>query len=213
MPHERAAAVWSRLRLACEPYIAPVREALIPYWQQAAQWYEKREPREKMLLRVLGGAVILLFIYNAIYLPAREWRDSLAERVATRQQQVIHLRSMMRSYERLRIQLASTQKRTVPGGKDPALFSALEMILTNSVGRAKIGSITPSEHQVPGGFEQYIVDIKLNEIALPQIVDTLYSLQTLNVPITISNLQIHQHAQDSHSFDVDLTCMAVGKTG
>ncbi|MBV8054570.1 MAG: type II secretion system protein M, partial [Deltaproteobacteria bacterium] len=178
LPHERAAAVWSRLRLACEPYIAPVREALAPYWQQAAQWYEKREPREKMLLRVLGGAVILLFIYNVIYLPAREWRDSLAERVATRQQQVIHLRSMMRSYERLRIQLASTQKRTVPGGKDPALFSALEMILTNSVGRAKIGSITPSEHQVPGGFEQYIVDVKLNEIALPQIVDTLYSLQT-----------------------------------
>jgi len=208
-----AAAIWLRLRLACEPYMARAREALAPYWQQAAQWYEKREPREKVLLRVLCGVVTLLFIYNAIYLPAREWRDSLAERVATRQQQVIHLRSMMRSYERLRIELASTQKRTVPGGKDPALFSALEMTLTNSVGRAKIGSITPSEHQVPGGFEQYIVDVKLNEIALPQIVDTLYSLQTLNVPITISNLQIHQHAQDSHSFDVDLTCMALGKTG
>ena len=125
----------------------------------------------------------------------------------------MHVRAMMRSYERLRVELASTQKRTVAGGKDPALFSVLEMILTNSVGRAKIGSITPSEHQVPGGFEQYTVDIKLSEIALSQIVDTLYSLQTLNVPVTISNLQIHQHARDSHSYDVDLTCMALGKTG
>jgi type II secretion system (T2SS) protein M len=216
LPSERAAAVWSRLRSACEPYMARAREALAslaPYWQQAAQWYEKREPREKVLLRVLGGIVTLLFIYNAIYLPAREWRDSLAERVATRQRQVMHLRNMMRSYERLHVELASTQKRTVPGGKDPALFSVLEMTLTNSVGRAKIGSITPSERQVPGGFEQYIVDVKLNEIALPQIVDTLYSLQALKVPITISNLQIHQHAPDSHSFDVDLTCMALGKTG
>jgi len=213
LPRERAAAVWSQLRSACEPYVARVRETLAPYWQQAAQWYEKREPREKVLLRVLGGIVTLLIIYNAIYLPARGWRDDLAERVATRQRQLIDLRGMMRSYERLRVELASTKKRTVPGGKDPALFSVLEMTLTNSVGRAKIGSITPSEHQVPGGFEQYIVEVKLNEIALPQIVDTLYSLQILNVPITISNLQIHQHAQDSHSFDVDLTCMALGKTG
>jgi hypothetical protein len=213
LPYERAAAVWSRLRSACEPYVARAREVLAPYWQQAVQWYEKREPREKVLLHVLGGIVTLVFIYSAMYLPAREWRDDLAERVATRQRQVIHLRGMMRSYERLRVELASTQKHTIPGGKDPALFSVLEMTLTNSVGRAKIGSITPSEHQVPGGFEQYIVDVKLNEIALPQIVDTLYSLQTLNVPITISNLQIHQHAQDSHSFDVDLTCMALGKTG
>jgi hypothetical protein len=207
------ASAWSRLRSVCEPYMARARAALGPYWQQAAEWYEKREPREKILLRLLGGVVTLLFIYNAVYLPAREWSDGLAEQVVTRQQQLMHVRAMMRSYERLRVELASTQKRTVAAGKDPALFSVLEMILTNNVGRAKIGSITPSEHQVPGGFEQYTVDVKLNEIALSQIVDTLYSLQSLNVPITIANLQIHQHARDSHSYDVDLTCMALGKTG
>ena len=184
-----------------------------PYWQQAADWYQKREPREKLLLRLLSAVITLLFVYNVLYVPARGWRDALAERVATRQQQVMRLRGMMRSYERLRVELASTQKRTVPGGKDPALFSVLEMTLTNIVGRAKIASITPSEHQVPGGFEQYTVNVKLNEIALPQIVDTLYNLQTLNVPVSISNLQIHQHARDSHSYDVDLTCMALGKTG
>ncbi len=206
-------AVWSRLRLAFEPYLVRGRAALAPYWGQAAEWYEKREPREKLLLRLLGGVAALLFIYNGVYAPARAWHDDLAEGVAARQRQITRLRGMMRTYERLRFDLASTQKRTVSAGKDPALFSVLEMTLTNSVGRAKIGSITPAEHQVPGGFEQYTVDVKLNEIALPQIVDTLYSLQTLNVPITISNLQIHQHARDSHSYDVDLTCMALGKSG
>jgi len=213
LPRPQAAAVWSRLSSACEPYIVRARATVSPYWQQAADWYQKREPREKLLLRLLSAVVTLLFVYNVLYVPARGWRDALAERVATRQQQVMRLRGMMRSYERLRVELASTQKRTVPGGKDPALFSVLEMTLTNIVGRAKIASITPSEHQVPGGFEQYAVDVKLNEIALPQIVDTLYNLQTLNVPVSISSLQIHQHARDSHSYDVDLTCMALGKTG
>jgi hypothetical protein len=206
-------ALWARLQSACEPYMARARAALGPYWQQAVEWYEKREPREKLLLRLLGGIAALIFIYDAIYMPARKWGDRLADQVVTRQQQLVHVRSMMRSYQRLRVELALTQKRTVASGKDPALFSVLEMILTSSVGRAKIGSITPSEHQLPGGFEQYAVDVKLNEIALSQIVDTLYGLQSLNVPITIANLQIHQHARDSHSYDVDLTCMALGKTG
>jgi hypothetical protein len=213
LPPWPVAWVWSRLKSACEPYVARGRATLGPYWQQMVEWYEKREPREKLLLRMLAGIVAALFIYNAVYLPAQVWRDDLAERVATRQRQLIRIRGMMRNYERLRVQLASTQKRTVAGGKDPALFSVLEMTLTNNVGRAKIGSITPAEHQVPGGFEQYTVDVKLNEIELRQIVDTLYGLQSLNVPITISNLQIHQHARDSHSYDVSLTCMALGKTG
>jgi hypothetical protein len=201
------------LRSACEPAIRRVHRAFNPYWQRAAEWYAKREAREKLLLGLLGGLVSVLLIYNVAYVPARDWRDDLVARIASRRLQVIRLRGMMRNYERLRLELASTQKRTVPGGKDPALFSVLEMTLTNSVGRAKIGSITPSEHQVPGGFEQYTVQVKLNEIALAQIVDTLYSLQSLNVPVSVSNLQIHQHASDSHSYDVELTCMALGKTG
>ena len=123
------------------------------------------------------------------------------------------MRGMMRNYERLRLELASTQKRTVPGGKDPALFSVLEMTLTNSVGRAKIGSITPGEHQVPGGFEQYTVDVKLDQVSLAQIVDTLYELQSLSVPITVSNFLVHQHAQESHTFDVDFKCMTLSKAG
>jgi type II secretion system (T2SS) protein M len=208
-----ATHLWPRLTAACAPYLARTRAALTPYWRQIAEWYDKREPREKLLVRLLCGIATILFIYNALYEPAREWRDSLAEQVTTRQHQVVRLRGMMRNYERLSLELASTQKRTVPGGKDPALFSVLEMTLTNSVGRAKIGSITPSEHPVPGGFQQYTVDVKLNEIGLAQIVDTLYSLQSLNVPITISNFQIHQHARDSHTFDVDLSCMALGKAG
>ncbi len=213
LPRKRAAAAWLSLRSACDPYVTRVREAVAPYWRQAAEWYDKREPREKVLLRLLGGVVTLLFIYQVIYLPVQGWRNYLTEQVAIRQHELIHLRGMMRTYQRLHAELASTQKHTLAGSKDPALFSVLELILTNSVGRAKIGSITPSQRQIPGGFEQYIVDVKLNEIALPQIVDTLYSLQTLKIPIAISNLQIHQHAPESHSFDVDLRCVALGKTG
>ena len=67
----QAVAVWSRVRSVYEPYVVPVRTALAPYWQQAAAWYQKREPRERLLLRLLGGFVAILFLQH--HLSARAW--------------------------------------------------------------------------------------------------------------------------------------------
>jgi hypothetical protein len=189
-----------RLRSALEPRVQQVRQKIDPAWASASAWYEKREPREKVLLQVL------------IYSPAVSLRADLADRVVTRRQDLIAMRGMMRTYERLQAGLAQSEKRTVPG-KNFSLFSALEQALTTSVGREKIGGISPADHPVPGGFIQYTADVKLNAISLAQIVDTLYSVQTLAVPVTVSNLQIHEHAQDSHSYDVDMSCIALGRNG
>jgi hypothetical protein len=204
---------WVKMRSAAAPYTERLLQMLAPYQKQAAEWYDKREPREKLLLRIVGGLLAVMFVYYALYLPATGFRDDLASRVSARQNEIAPLRRMMRNYERLKLELASTQKRTVPSGKDFSLFSVVELTLTSSVGRSKIGSITPADRPVPGGFEQYTVEVKLDNISLAQVVDTLYNVETLNVPVAIANLQIRQHAQDSHSYDLDMTCTALGKSG
>ena len=55
--------------------------------------------------------------------------------------------------------------------------------------------------------------MKLTGLSLPQIVDTLYGVQSLALPVTVSDLQIHEHARDTHSYDVDITCVALGRDG
>jgi hypothetical protein len=120
------------------------------------------------------------------------------------------VRSEMRSYERLKFDLAAAEHRTVPG-KDFSLFSIIEQALTRTIGRDRIGSITPSDRPVPGGFVQYTVDLKLTALSLAQIVDTLYGVQTLPMPVTVSNLHIRQTAPGSRAYDVDLTCAALAR--
>ena len=117
----------------------------------------------------------------------------------------------MHSYDRLRVELAEAEKGTV-ADKDFSLFSVIEQTLDHSVGRDKIGSITPSDRPLTGGFQQHIVDLKLTGLSLPQIVDTLYGVQSLPVPVTVSDLHIRQRTQDSYSYDVDMTCMALGRS-
>jgi type II secretory pathway component PulM len=183
-----------------------------PAWSVARAWYSKREPREKLLLRVFGAVLGIVVLYNFIITPIAGLGGGFGDRVVARERQLVEVRSMMRSYDRLKRELAATEKRTVPS-KDFSLFSVIEQSLTKTVGRDKIGSITPSDHPVPGGYQQYTIDLKLAGLNLAQIVDVLYGVQTLPMPVTVSNLHVRQRDKDTHSYDVDMTCMALGRNG
>jgi hypothetical protein len=189
-----------------------VGRLIAPAWQTAHGWYSKREQREKLLLRIFGMVLGVIVLYNFIYLPFVDLGEGLGDRVAARQQQLAEVRTMMRSYERFKVELAMTEKRTVRS-QDFSLFSIIEQSLTKSVGRDKISSIGPSDRPVPGGFQQFTVDLKLAGLSLGQIVAMLYSVQTLPMPATVSNLHVRQRTQDPHSYDVDMTCMSLGRNG
>jgi hypothetical protein len=154
----------------------------------------------------------VIVLYNFIYLPFVGLGEGFGDRVVTRQQQLAEVRTMMRSYQQIKVELAATEKRTVRS-KDFSLFSIIEQSLTRSVGRDKISSITPSDRTVPGGYQQFTVDLKLAGLNLAQIVDALYGVQTLPMPVTVSNLHLRQRTQDPHSYDVDMTCMSLGRNG
>jgi hypothetical protein len=203
----------TRLAQPLKPYTERIKRAATPAWEAGRAWFDKREPREKVLLGVAGAILAVLLLYNLIYSPIAWLKDSLTDRVASRQQELIDLRGLMQTYERMQHNLALAQHRTVPDNPNFSLFSVVEQTLSKSVGREKVGSITPTDQPVAGGFHQYSVDIKLNGITLPQVVDTLYGVQTLNMPITVSNLQLRQRANDPHSYDVDMSCTALAKSG
>ena len=145
------------------------------------------------------------------YAPIVDLRESLADRVVTRRNDLLEVRRLLGAYERLQHELAAAQHRTVPSGPNFSLFSVVEQSLTKSVSRDRIGSLTPADHAVPGGFREYTVEVKLTAITLPQVVESLYGVQSLAIPVTVSNLAIRPHASNTHSYDVDMTCMALGK--
>jgi hypothetical protein len=203
----------TRLTEPLKPTVERVKRRATPAWEAGRAFYDKREPREKVLLQIAGAILAALVLYNLIYSPIVWMKDSFNDRVASRQLELIDLRGLMQTYERMKHSLAQAQHRMVPDNPNFSLFSVVEQTLTKSVGREKIGSITPTDQPVAGGFHQYNVDIKLNGISLPQVVDTLYGVQNLSMPITVSNLQLHQRANDPHSYDVDMSCTALAKSG
>ena len=210
---ERGAAVVARLSAIGTEQTASLRAALAPLYAAARKRYQKLEPRERILFLIAGAMLGLFLAYNLVYLPIQRVIGDLGNRIQQRRHDAVEVAHMMRTYQRLQIDLATMRKRTVADSGDCSLFSVVEQALTRAPGKEKIGSITPADKKIPGGLTQYTVELKLNALSLPQIIDTLYGLNGVNVPVTVSNLHITRRSQDSHTFDVEMTCIALGHNG
>ncbi len=202
----------ARLMDSLRPYLKQAAARVDPWLVQARGRYQKLEPRERILVQIAAGLVGVFLIYNLIYLPIVDLGSGLQEKIVQRQHDLVEVRRLAGTYAQLKSDLANAERRTVPLGKDFSLFSIVEASMTKSVGRDKIGSIAPgSDRKLTDGFTEYSVQLKLDNVNLAQLVDALYGINSLPMPIGVSNIRIQRRTQDTHSYDVDLTCVALAK--
>jgi type II secretory pathway component PulM len=182
--------------------------------RQVRSRYAKLEARERRLLAVAAGLLAVLAAYNFVYLPLQSFSAGLQARIEERRRELGEAHRLVDTYLTRRAELKAAEKKAVLGGADFSLFSVLEGALTHSVGRNKIGSITPAaDRKLSGGFVQHTVQLKLQDVNLAEIVDALYGVRSLSVPVAVSNLRITQRTDQPHSYDVDITCIALAKGG
>ena len=194
------------------PYLKQAATGVDPLIAQARGRYQKLEPRERILVQIAAGLVGVFLIYNLIYMPIVDLSSGLQNKIVQRQQDLAEVRRLAATYAQLKANLASAERHTVPLGKDFSLFSVVEASMTKSVGRQKIGSITPgSDRKLADGFTEFSVQLKLDDVNLAQLVDALYGINSLSMTIGVSNIRIQRRTQDTHSYDVDLTCVALAK--
>ena len=204
--------------------LAAMFKPLAPYWEQAADAiaplraqlqarYQKLEPRERTLVKVAVIVFTLFMVYNLVYSPLIGWRDSIDTAIETDQREIGNVQHLVDTYIARKKQLRDAEKNTVPIGKDFSLFSVIEKSLTTTVGHDKIASITPgADRKLSDGFVQYNVELKLQNVNLAQIVDALYGIKTLSAPVAVSNMHVTRRLQDPHTYDVEITCIALAKS-
>jgi len=203
----------ARVRDLIRPLLKQALTRADPILAQARSRYQKLEPRERILVQIASGLLAIFLIYNLVYVPIVSLSSGLEDKIAERQHDLAEVRRLAGTYAQLKASLANAEKRTVPLGKDFSLFSVVEASMTKSVGRDKIGSITPgSDRKLSDGFTEYSVQLKLANVNLAQLIDALYGINSLATPIGVSTIRIQRRTQDTHSYDVDLTCVALAKS-
>jgi type II secretory pathway component PulM len=194
------------------PYLERIDDAVRPTIAQLRSRYQKLERRERRLVKAAGAVLALFLVYTFIYSPISDWRDSLDTTLDTRHHEIGEVQHLVDTYLQRKKELQAAERNTVPMGKDFSLFSVIESSLTKSVGHDKIASITPSaDRKLTDGFVQYSVELKLQDVNLGQVVDALYGVKNLSAPVAVSAMRITRRIQDPHTYDVEMTCIALAK--
>jgi hypothetical protein len=204
----------ARLTVLLAPYAKQVRVQVDPYIQQGRLRYQKLEPRERMLVQVAALLLGVLATYNFVYSPIIELSDDLQQKIVQRRLDLMEVRRLATTYVELKADVAQAEHRTVPLSRDFALFSVIEGAMTKSFGRDKIASIVPDPpRKVSDSFTEFSVKLSLSNVTLQQVVDALYGISSLSVPVGVDDLHIERRSPDNHSFDVNMTCTALARNG
>jgi type II secretory pathway component PulM len=197
---------------AAGEYLARAQAFVSPQYRQLRNRYYKLEKRERLLVKMAGAALGIFLLYSFIWSPIVSYQSDLEDEIAARQQDLTEVRKMTGIYRHLQSELTALEKNTAPSGNDFSLPSTLSTALNGAVETDKIAGINNQpDKPISNQFIQHSAALRLTGVSLTQLVDVLYRIKTIRVPVVVSDLSIKKHGQDPHAFDVDMTCSVLGK--
>ncbi|HLH76362.1 MAG TPA: type II secretion system protein GspM [Candidatus Binataceae bacterium] len=209
---ERIADAWNATSAAA--YVQDFRLRYRAHSRRLWDRYYKLEPRERRLLQLGLAALAIFFAYNLIYSPVLSLQASLTDAIQARQRELNAVRRMTVNYQELQRQVTKLEKQTAPAGPDFALSSVLTQALGAAIGSTKIGGVDAQPpKKISPQFSQYEVALRLSGVSLAQLVDGLYAIKSLKVPVVVSGLTIKKQLDQHDAYDVDLTCQSLARNG
>jgi type II secretory pathway component PulM len=170
-----------------------------------ASYYGRLAPRERVMVAVLGVFVVAIGIYSLIWEPLQESREMLLRRIEKTERDLGAIQRDRDEYFELMRRIEANQASISKEDPNFNLFSYLQNTVTQAVSRDRITSMNPTTQDMGNDYEKELVEIKLSQVNLQQLVDILYRIEKGEHPLRFSRLQIKKRRDDVHSFDVVAT--------
>jgi type II secretory pathway component PulM len=162
-------------------------------------------PRERLLLGVAAASVVLISLYSFAWEPLQANRELMTRRIAAKERDLKEVEKQRDVYLELQRRLEANRAAISEGDPNFNLFSYVQNAIAQAVSREHIASMNPSNKNIGDNFQEQLVEIKLTQISLPQLVDLLYRVEKGDHPLRFSRLQIKKRYNDIRNFDVTAT--------
>lgn len=167
--------------------------------------------REKRSL-LFGGLVMCgILLYRFVADPFVERMRTLDRLIPQKEQELRQMAELMREHEIYKRKVAFLEEKISRAEGNFFLLSFLEETATRSEVRGNLSSIRPQPTQSHDLFRETSVEIKVENVQLPQIVRLLSALGDSPHPIRIKRIHMRTRFSDPQFLDVTLTVAAYEK--
>lgn len=159
-------------------------------------------PRERLLVSVAGGLVVLALLYAAVVMPLLGVVSSVGTRRDTAEQQLRAMTRLRRDYDEVAGRLAEVERRIEAGARGN-LRTTLESLASQA--QVKIESMEPQASPANDVYRETKVEVALKEVTLAQTVGYLHEIESSPQVLSVKSLRIRSRPDESGLLDVSFT--------
>jgi hypothetical protein len=174
-------------------------------WSSPFSFYQRLSPRERTLVGVAGGAVMLIALYTLVVDPLVELRERIGARIGQKQKELVEIQHMRDTYFDLLRQFEASQAILAKPEPGFSLFSHVESTVSQVVSRDHIASMNPGNKTLGNAYKEESVEFKLTGVSLKQLVDMMYRIEKGSHQLRMTRLLVKKRPKDPQSFDVTAT--------
>jgi general secretion pathway protein M len=179
--------------------------------RQLLGYYNRLAPRERVLVGVAAVSVLAISLYSFVWEPLQTSREQLTRRIAAKERDLSEIQRERDMYLDVQRRLEANRAAFTEG--DFNLFAYLQGEISQAVSKEHIISMNPSTKTIGTEYQEDMVEIKLQQLSLPQIVDLVYRVEKGERPLRFSRLQIKKRFNDIWNFDVGATVTLLKAAG
>jgi general secretion pathway protein M len=164
--------------------------------------YDQLDSRQRILL--FGAVVILLLfgVFQLIVSPYYDARARLLSSVQKRQEELQQIQKLRQDYLLIKKEEGGVKDRLAKRAKNFALFSFVDQQAEQAKIKGKIIYMKPSLLEGDGVLRESLVELKLQETTLEELVGFLKFIESRDNVVTLRRISIQESGKEQGYLDV-----------
>ncbi len=145
-------------------------------------------PRERGLVGIAGGALLLTFLFIGIVMPIRSAMENATIAADSAERQLVIMERMKREWDGLHGRLSEVESRIRGIRKQQNLLTLLESLAARA--GVKPNSMEKRQSGESEQYEETKVEVSLKNVTLRQAVSYLSSIERADQPLSVKSLRV-----------------------
>jgi general secretion pathway protein M len=174
------------------------------------RWHQMSQ-RERTIVAVGGIVVGLSLLFLLLVDPLLEQFDRLERQAVRKHKDLGELASLGHEYTAKRARLTKAETRMPSPDTQFSLLTFMEEAATTAHVREHITSMQPQVQSLAQGYEETAVDLRLEGIQLPQLLDLLVAIDRAPYDLQVRHLQIRPKFDNPVNLDATVRVLSYAK--
>lgn len=175
--------------------------------RQLLNVFSRMSSRERSLVAVAGLGLVIAMVYSFVIDPLVTGEQQIARSMKRKEEDLRALAKLRYDYLDLSQKLVAGEAMLAKTSKDFSLFAFLESTISQ-VTPGRITSMNRSNKTAGDLYEEELVELKLSQISLENIVDMLHRIEKAEHPLRVTRLMVKERGT-TKDFDVTATVSLV----